>query len=125
MRWKNEWMVWGITDRDRKLKYNVGSCYFYFIFLKLFLKKFIKFSVAQTVCRKDGIRTAKNFSFSATKNEIKRLKKFIFHFKQKPLQKIFVAFNLKNVQKIYRKLSLEWVFVAFLLLLFIKIKHRK
>lgn len=60
------------------------------------------FSVAQTVCKKDGIRT-----FSATKNEIKRLKKFIFHFKQKPLQKIFVAFNLKNVQKIYRKLSLE------------------
>jgi hypothetical protein len=75
------------------------------IFLKLFLKISFKFSVPQTACKKVG--TAKNFSFSAARNEIKRLKKFIFHFKQKPLQKIFVAFNLKNVQKIYRKLSLE------------------
>lgn len=34
MRW-NKWMVWGITDRDRKLKYNVGSCYFKIISKKI------------------------------------------------------------------------------------------
>lgn len=93
---------------------------------------------------KNKLEAGKSF---AAKYEIKRLKKFhaVLHTKKKrkflfqiwkqetlPYRdegkiNVFVAFNLKNVQKKYTNLSLQRVFVAFLTATFflLKIRERK